>query len=199
MQYTRRDWRNRNYIKTPNGKNWLTVPVKIKGKFNQKICETEIDGQKWIKSHWMSLEKNYRRTPYYYEICALLEPIFFSQSHKFLSELNLSLIRKICSYLDIETIITKSSDYDLTPERSERLANICLQANAKMYVSGPSAKSYISLNVFEKAGVEVNWFDYKGYPEYPQLWGKFAHDVSILDLLFNCGKSSSQYMKFVNL
>ena len=114
--------------------------------------ETEIDGQKWIKSHWMSLEKNYRRTPYY-EIGALLEPIFFP-SHKFLSELNLSLIRKICSYLDIETIITKSSDYDLTPERSERLANICLQANAKMYISGPSAKSYISLNVFEKAGVK---------------------------------------------
>jgi hypothetical protein len=198
MQYTRRDWRNRNLIKTPDGKKWLTVPVKVKGKFYQKICETEIDGNNWVTSHWNSLERNYRRTSYFQEIITLLEPIFFSQNHKFLSELNFSLISKVCSYLGIETRITKSSNYDLNAERTARLSNICSQANAKVYVSGPSAKSYINLKVFEEAGIEVNWFDYNDYPTYSQLWGDFSHNVSILDLLFNCGKSSSQYMKFVN-
>ena len=42
MQYTRRDWRNRNKIKTPQGLQWLTIPVEIKGKFFQKINETKV-------------------------------------------------------------------------------------------------------------------------------------------------------------
>ena len=47
MQYTRRDWRNRNQIKTPQGPIWLTVPVKVKGRYDQTIRETEIDGDDW--------------------------------------------------------------------------------------------------------------------------------------------------------
>ena len=35
MQYTRRDWRNRNQIKTPQGVQWLTVPVRVKGKYDK--------------------------------------------------------------------------------------------------------------------------------------------------------------------
>ena len=31
MQYTTRDWRNRNRIKTQNGLKWLTIPVNGKG------------------------------------------------------------------------------------------------------------------------------------------------------------------------
>jgi hypothetical protein len=45
--------------------------------------------------------------------------------------------------------------------------------------------------------INFTWFDYVGYPEYPQLWGEFTHGVTILDLLFNCGKGSSNYMKHV--
>ena len=44
MQYTRRDWRNRNLIKTPQGTQWLTVPVQVKGKYHQRIRDTLIDG-----------------------------------------------------------------------------------------------------------------------------------------------------------
>ena len=42
MQYTKRDWRNRNKIKMKQGLKWLTVPVEVKGKFRQKINETKI-------------------------------------------------------------------------------------------------------------------------------------------------------------
>ena len=51
MQYTRRDWRNRNKIKTPNGLQWLTIPVQVKGKYLQKIKETKISEKKWTKNH----------------------------------------------------------------------------------------------------------------------------------------------------
>lgn len=60
MQYTRRDWRNRNLIKTPTGTQWLTVPVKSKGNYHQRIFEMEIDGQEWSINHWKSLSQNYK-------------------------------------------------------------------------------------------------------------------------------------------
>jgi hypothetical protein len=65
MQYTRRDWRNRNQIKTPQGLQWLTVPVVVKGLYYQKIRETEIDGTVWATSHWKSLVANYKRAPHF--------------------------------------------------------------------------------------------------------------------------------------
>src|SRR3972149_1176051 len=58
VQYTRRDWRNRNQIKTPSGLQWLTVPVEVKGKYSQKIRDTEIHGTEWAASHWKSLWQN---------------------------------------------------------------------------------------------------------------------------------------------
>lgn len=68
MQYTRRDWRNRNQIKTPQGVQWLTVPVQVKGKYHQKIRDTEIDGSDW------ALAQNYRRAPHFEEVAAAFEP-----------------------------------------------------------------------------------------------------------------------------
>ena len=45
--------------------------------------------------------------------------------------------------------------------------------------------------------MRLTWFDYAGYPEYPQLWGEFTHGVTILDLLFNCGNDAPTYMRYV--
>src|ERR1700754_2429408 len=68
MQYTRRDWRNRNQIKTPLGVQWMTVPVQVKGKYYQKIKDTEIDGIDWAEAHWRLLAQNYRRAAHFNEI-----------------------------------------------------------------------------------------------------------------------------------
>lgn len=81
MQYTRRDWRNRNQIKTPQGVQWLTVPVLVKGKYHQKIRETEIDGTEWQEIHWRALESNYKRAPHYRAISALLEPLYLGRQY----------------------------------------------------------------------------------------------------------------------
>ncbi len=80
-----------------------------------------------------------------------------------------------------------SGDYALQGERSERLASICAQAGAGVYVSGPSARGYLDADAFARRGIDVEWFDYGPYREYPQLWGAFEHQVSIVDLLFNTG------------
>lgn len=198
MQYTRRDWRNRNQIKTPQGVQWLTIPVKVKGKYHQAIRETEIDGTDWASTHWKALAANYKKAPCYAEIACLLEPLYLNCRHTHLSALNRQFIETICAYLGITTKITNSWDYQLAEGKSERLAELCRQAGATEYVSGPAAKDYMDESVFAGRGIAVSWFDYAGYPEYPQLWGDFVHGVSIVDLLFNCGKSSLTYMKTGN-
>ena len=197
MQYTRRDWRNRNKIKTPKGAEWLTVPVHVKGKYLQRICDTQIQGRDWAHSHWNGLVLNYRRAPYFDEIASLIEPLYKSEGFTHLSKLNRRFTECIAGYLGMTTRISQSSDYKLCDGKSERLADLTLQAGGRAYISGPSAKDYLDESVFAERGIDVIWFDYSGYPDYPQLWGEFIHGVTILDLLFNCGKDAPGFMKYV--
>jgi hypothetical protein len=197
MQYTRRDWRNRNQIKTPQGAQWLTVPVLAKGKYHQKIRETEIDGSDWAAVHWKALVQNYKRTPHFESVAAWLEPIYVGESFTHISVLNRRLIEQVCSYLGINTKITNSWDYTLPEGKTERLAELCRKAGGAEYISGPAAKDYVEEQVFRDLNIKLTWFNYAGYPEYYQQWGDFIHGVTILDLLFNCGPDAHQFMKYV--
>ena len=198
MQYTRRDWRNRNQIKTPQGIQWLTVPVQVKGKYDQKIKDTLIDGSEWAGTHWKTLVQNYRRAPHFEDVAIWLEPLYIAESYAHISQLNRIFIEAVCQYIGIKTVISNSFDYDLTDGKAERLVDLCKQAGGGEYISGPSAKNYIEDRIFSDLNIKLTWFDYAGYPEYPQLWGDFTHGVSILDLLFNCGKDAHRYMKFAH-
>jgi len=200
MQYTRRDWRNRNQIKTPQGVQWLTVPVQVKGKYYQTIRETIIDGNDWALAHWQSLQHNYRRAPCFHEIASLIEPLYRDKQYQRLTDLNHTFITTICDYLGIPTKISFSWDYTIpeTEDPTERLKHLVVATGGTEYISGPSARSYMSEDVFIADNVTVTWFDYIGYPQYRQLWGEFTHAVTVLDLLFNCGKDSHKYMRYVN-
>jgi hypothetical protein len=197
MQYTRRDWRNRNQIKTPQGVQWLTVPVLVKGKYHQTIRETLIDGTDWAAAHWKTIEQNYKRAAHFNEVAQWLRPLYLEREYTLISELNRTFIEHICRYLGITTRITNSWDYTLIEGKSERLADLCAQAGGTIYISGPAAKDYIDNAIFGERGIQVSWFDYSGYPDYPQLWGDFVHGVSIIDLLFNCGAESARAMRYL--
>ncbi|MEZ5739285.1 MAG: WbqC family protein [Burkholderiaceae bacterium] len=197
MQYTRRDWRNRNKIKTPAGLQWLTVPVQAKGRYLQAIRDTEIDGTEWARSHWKSIEQNYRRAPHFATVAQWLEPLYQGAQPATISQLNQRFIEAICAFLNIDTRVTHSWDYAPAAGKSERLADLCRQAGGTEYVSGPAARAYLDETPFRKHGIEVSWFDYAGYPEYPQLWGSFEHGVSIIDLLCNCGEAAGRQMRYV--
>jgi hypothetical protein len=176
---------------------WLTVPVKVKGKYLQTIRETEIDGDRWARKHWQSLCQNYRRAAHFKEIAEIIEPLYLKQRYTYLSVLNRAFIESVCAYLGITTAISDSSDYELAPGQTARLVHLCEQVGGQEYVSGPAAKNYIEESVFHDRGLKLTWFDYTGYPRYPQLWGDFEHGVSILDLLFNCGRAAGRYMRYV--
>jgi hypothetical protein len=195
MQYTKNDWRNRNRIKTPKGVEWISVPAGQD--IRRRIRDVELTSARWQQKHWKTIESNYRRADHFGEVAAILEPIYTSRTYSHLSLLNRTLLEFVCDFMCITTNISNSWDYELTAGRTERLVDLCTQMGATEYVSGPSAKGYIDEQQFLERNIRVTWFDYSGYPEYPQLWGQFVHEVSVLDLLFNCGKSAPRYMKCV--
>ncbi len=198
MQYTKRDWRNRNRIKTKDGVLWLTVPVEVKGKYFQNIRETKINGESWRNKHWKTLEFNYIKSKYFKDLADEIEHIYLEENITSLSKLNRRFIDLICSYLGIKTCIRDSFEFSLANNKNERLVNICKELEASEYVSGPKAASYIDKKIFESNNIKLSFADYSGYSEYNQLWGGFEKNLSILDLIFNCGKSSFKYMKYVN-
>ena len=69
----------------------------------------------------------------------------------------------------------------------ERLFNLCKQEGATEYVSGPLAQDYFDKSLFEEHNINVSWFNYQNYAEYPQLHGEFTHNVSIIDMLMMLG------------
>ncbi len=196
MQYTRRDWRNRNMIKTPQGLKWLTIPVVVKGKFDQKIKETEISETHWAIDHWKTIKLFYSKAPFFKKYEKIFEQAYFDCGEiRFLSQVNFKFIHLICEIMGIGTKLSWSMDYPLVEGKTERLVGLCQSAGATHYLSGPAAKDYIDNEIFEKAGIQLEYIDYSGYPEYEQLYGGFEHGVSVLDLLFNTGSSAFQFMK----
>ena len=195
MQYTKRDWRNRNLIKTQQGLKWLTIPVEVKGNFFQKINETKIADKNWNKQHWDILKQSYSKSKKYSETKDFVENLYRSISFDYLTDVNVHFITEICAYLKIDINLRMSSDFILNEERSQRLLDICLELNATDYYSGPAAKAYMDETIFEDAKIGVHYLDYSNYVEYEQLNPPFEHGVSILDLIFNEGEGSYKFLK----
>ncbi len=194
MQYTKRDWRNRNKIKTPRGPAWLTIPVESKGKYLQKIRDTKVADPEWGKKHWRRIGDNYAKARFFKDYEEALAPLFFTGAD-YLSEINRAFIATLCALLGIRTRITDAGDYPPFEGKSARLAELCLRAGADEYLSGPSARDYLDESVFSERGIRVSYIDYSGYPEYRQLFPPFDHRVSVLDLLFNEGPEARRFMK----
>ncbi len=195
MQYTRRDWRNRNKIKTPNGIIWLTIPVKVKGKYHQKIKDTVISDPRWKHQHWNSIVHSYSKAKFFKTYRELFEDLYLDTEECFLSQTNYRFITGICELLDINTKISWSMDYRLVEGKTERLIGLCKQTGATEYFSGPAAKDYIEEDLFKREGIALHYMDYSGYPEYVQLFPPFQHHLSIVDLIFNEGPNATRYMK----
>ena len=194
-QYTRRDWRNRNRIKTSNGLIWLTVPVQVKGNYFQAIKDTRINDPNWPEKHWSTLGHSYSKAEFFDTYRPILEPLYLECREKYLSKVNHRFLSAICDILDITTPITWSMDYPPAEGKSERLLAICEASGANHYLSGPAAKDYLDEELFRQAGVEVEWMDYSGYPEYSQLHGPFEHGVTVMDVIFNEGPNATRFMK----
>lgn len=193
MQYTRRDWRNRNYIKTSNGLKWLTIPVEVKGKYYQKINETKIAENNWSKVHVNLIKENYKNAAFYTDMITWIEELYKKAGEmNYLTDVNIYLLKEICKFLNINTEFIDSRWLEMKEDKTGRLVHICKQLNATEYLTGPAAKSYMEHLQFETENIKLTYFNYEGYPEYQQLYPPFQHGVSILDLILNCGSDSEK-------
>jgi len=198
MQYTKNDWRNRNQIKTINGLFWLTIPVLTKGNFGAKINEIKIKKINWAEKHWRTINTGYLKAKCFEPYGKLFQNLLLGLQTEYLSEVNRLFIEKINEILGIKTKISLSSDYKLINGKTERLIDLCEQAGASEYYSGPAAKNYIKEDLFKEAGITLNWINYDGYKTYEQLYPPFNHFVSIVDLILNEGENSIKFMKSFN-
>ncbi len=194
VQYTKRTFRNRNRIKTAQGPKWLTVPVRVKGRYDQRIDEVEIDAPDWAETHLKTLYHAYGAAPSFDASWPLVEGLYDAPP-SMLSEVNRSFVATICETLGITTTLSVSTDYETVEGADECLLVLTEQAGGDHYVSGPTARGRLDESIFDEAGVSVSYFDYDGYPEYDQPHPPFEHAVTILDLLFCVGADAPRYMK----
>lgn len=193
VQFKKNEWQNRNRIKTAQNWQWITVPVRYH--FPEKIHEVHINnGVDWMRKHLQALITNYRRSPYYSEYIPIFEEVY-SREWEFISELNVHLIERLKSVLDLDEKSTVlSSDLDLREEPTDRLIDICKALGADTYLAGQGGADYMNLERFEKNGLKLIIQEFQ-HPVYPQLFGEFHSHLSIVDLLFNCGPESMDIIR----
>ena len=196
MQFTKRDWRNRNKIKTARGLEWLSIPVKVKGKYFQKIRETEVSEPSWWEQHLNKINTEYKKAPEYKEWFPKIETLYASlKDVVLLSEINKTIIKQCCEWLAIDTKISDDIDYTFGEGKTDRLIDITKQCFAQEYISGEAAKNYMEEDKWDKEELTLTWMTYGPYPFYEQLHGDFSDYVSILDLFLHLGGGSKDYFK----
>jgi hypothetical protein len=189
VQFEKGSWRNRNLIKTPNGPQWLTVPVLLKGRGFPLIKDVEINSHvKWQKKHIKSITQNYSKAPF---LKVYGDGLFgiLNKPWKHLVDLELEVIYWIAEQLGISTPMRLASELTVVGSRVQRLINIIHSVGGDHFYEGSAGKNYIDVRQFEKAGISITFQEYN-HPKYPQLYDGFISHLSIIDLLFNCGPDS---------
>jgi hypothetical protein len=195
VQYDKHGWRNRNRIKTPRGAQWLTIPVRSRGATEGlEIRDVRTnDDSGWPRKHLLTLRQNYAAAPHFGDYAPWLERTYAAPP-PLLADFTIATTIDLAGMLGITgTRFLRSSELGIGGGKTERLVNICRAVGATEYLSGPSAKSYIEPELFERAGITLEYIAYD-YPEYPQLYPPYDGQVTILDLLFMTGAEAPRYV-----
>ena len=196
VQYDKHGWRNRNQIKTTQGKQWITIPVHSKGVTDGiNIKDVRIDWSKsWRKKHLNALTFAYSKAPFFESYQPWLESVY-KREDEFLADFTISTTVELARMLGItDTRFMRSSELpDLRGDKTDRVIDVLERVGATHYICGPSASSYMEPEKFDEAGIPFEYMEYN-YPEYPQLHPPYDPFVTILDLLFMMGEDALSYI-----
>lgn len=193
VQYTRRDWRNRNTIKTPRGLEWITVPVKVRG-FDQQIQHTPVDySTPWAGRILNKIRDSYVWAPHFEPYFSELT-VALNQEWRTISQLNQTLIHWACRHLKIDTRIVESTEFRPRGSKTERIVDLVQQAGGDVLLAGPSARNYFVPELFDDAGIRLEYKAYD-YATYEQLYPPFEPNVSIIDALFMNGPDTHLHVR----
>lgn len=198
LQYTHKDWRNRNRIKTPAGTAWLTVPIHHSGGRPLPLNEAQIADQTWRHQHWDSIAHNYRKAPFFGVYSPELRAPYRHPWH-LLGDLNRTLLDRIIELLGISTPVLYSSDHNLEREfraaygrdadATDRIVFLCRHFSADRFLQGSAGRGYVQMDKILEAQIDLIFQDYV-HPVYRQRFEGFVPYLSIIDLLFNAGPDS---------
>jgi len=190
VQYTKKDWRNNNQLKSPYGIKPIHVPVSNASR-NIMINQALISyNNQWEKDLINKISDWYRKAPFFEEIISFIQPVIHGKYEK-LVDLNHDLNGAICKYIGIDTPVFFSSDIPKkTSDKNLRIIEICSYfAGVDLLYDGKSAQNFIDTGLFKQHGITVIFQDYIQSP-YKQLWGDFVPYMSVIDVMMNCGKDS---------
>jgi hypothetical protein len=194
VQYTVRDWRNRNKIKGRDGELWLTVPVPADSR-DRRVQEVTLPEAGWAAKHWKTLTYYYEKAPHFRRYRDFFEHVYMERRWERLSELNQFVIQAIArDFLGIQTRFVTSDTLAPEGKKQDRLLDVLRKVGASAYLSGPAARDYIEPAAFEQADIDLYFKDYSGYLPYPQAHAPFNHGVSIVDLLFQTGPEAAYHI-----
>ncbi|MDA8649898.1 WbqC family protein [Alphaproteobacteria bacterium] len=195
VQFTKRDWRTRNKLIGTDGQQiWLSIPVKSKDRSRSLIKDIYVVDNKWRRKHFATIQSCYGKAEYFSQYEQIFKDLYLGSEEENLSAINLMFINKICEILKIDTKIHSSQDYESGISATEKLLRESSKYKATLYVTGPSAASYLDLPRFKCHGIDVSFIKYRLDYVYPQKSCVFSHHVSVLDLIFNVGPSAKRYI-----
>jgi len=189
VQFEKNSFINRNRIKTPAGVQWLTIPVKSKGHLDATMREMVMDdSQPWRRKHLAAVAQNYRRAPFFEQAYARLEALLSMQTDS-LTDFCWQHLQFWAGEYGIGTRLVRQSQVQVEGTKSDLVLNLCLQHGATHYVSGPLGRDYLDVASFTARGIVVDFQSFEP-PVYPQLWGAFEANLSVVDFWMNCGSGS---------
>jgi hypothetical protein len=199
VDFQKNGLQNRNQIKTAQGAQWLTVPVKQR--LGQKINEVELDANvNWRKKHWQTIQQNYRKAGAFDQYAGELEQLYVREWTS-LNDLAIAYLEMTLRWLGIERTVLRSSQMRSTGHASELVLNLCIEAGARRYVSGMGGRNYLNEAAFQDAGIEIVYrapILPRPYPQqHPQAG--FIDSLSALDLVLNCGSDWRRYVSNVTV
>jgi len=193
VQYQPEEFNNRNRIKTSRGSKWLSVPVLRRGYLNKAIIDIQINNKlPWARKHWKTIKQEYGKALYFDKYASFFESVY-SRDWNMLVDLDENIFRWLLETLGIEIKWHRASDYKFGGRKQDLILDLCDKFGADTFLFGSLGKDYVDVEKFERAGISVVFQDYK-HPTYPQRHGEFLPNMSIVDLLFNCGDASYEIL-----
>jgi len=194
IQFSKTGAHNYHYIKTPEGPLKLKIPVTHR--FVDPIINVKTnDHGGWKIRHLAELEKYYKKAPFFDEIMGDFTKILLTDYDN-LSDLNVAIILFIASKFGFNPKIVYSSTLKLESRSEQKIIDICKALNATVYYSGRGAMAYQDEGNFTKEGIQLI-YDIFTPTDYPQLYGEFQKNVTVLDFLMNHGYNWEYYKKLL--
>ena len=194
VQFMKRSWQCRNRIKLPDGRPYmLTLPTvkRHRPRIDEVMLANDVG---WRDKHWRSIRHGYGKAPHFAEHGPRIKAIYDQQWDR-LVDLNIALIRAVCGAMGLACgELLRSSDLKPRGAKTDRLVSVLEAVGATEYVSGPAAKVYMEADKLAAAGIGLWWF-YFEHPVYPQVNGDFVSHLAAVDLLFNAGDKSREYVR----